>query len=110
MSNQFLQENTVGNRVKSFPKACLGRQHPQLSLIRWAGHFVAEGDQVSEAGPAFHKPMLAGPDPLAVPHMPRNGTQDDLLHDLPQHQGQADRPLVSWMLLPALLVDGCHIG
>jgi len=49
------------------------------------GHLVTEGDQVSEAGPAFHKPMLAGPDPLVVLYMPCDGTQDDLLLNLPLH-------------------------
>jgi len=28
------------------------------------GHLVIEGDQVGQAGPAFHEPILAGPDPL----------------------------------------------
>jgi len=54
--------------------------------------------------------MLAGPDPLVVLHMPGECTQDELLHDLARHQGQADRPVRSWDLLPALLVDGCYTG
>ena len=29
-----------------------------------------EGDQIGQAGPAFHEAMQAGPDPLVVPHMP----------------------------------------
>ena len=52
--------------------------------------------------------MLAGPDPLVVLHMPNECTQDELLHDLAQHQGQADRPVVPWILFLALLVDGCY--
>ena len=54
--------------------------------------------------------MLAGPDPLVVLHMPSEHTQDELLHNLAWHQGQADRPEVHGFLLPALLVDGCYIG
>ena len=42
------------------------------------GHLVIEGDQVSQAGPAFHKPMLTGPDHLLVLYVPHDGTQDDL--------------------------------
>ncbi|KAJ7400560.1 hypothetical protein BTVI_104313 [Pitangus sulphuratus] len=34
---------------------------------------------------------------------------DDLLHVLCQHQGQVDSPVVPWILLLTLLVDGCHI-
>jgi len=30
---------------------------------------VREGDQAGQAGPAFHEPTLAGPDPLVVLHM-----------------------------------------
>lgn len=46
------------------------------------GHFVIKGDQVDEAGPAFHKFMLAGLDPLFVSRVPCNGTQDDIFHNL----------------------------
>ena len=35
-----------------------------LSLMPQAHHFVIEGDQVRQAGPAFHKLMLTGPDRL----------------------------------------------
>ncbi|KAK4807198.1 hypothetical protein QYF61_024318 [Mycteria americana] len=63
MSSQFLQENAVGNRVKGFIEV-------------QAGHLVIEGDQVSQAGPAFPEPMLAGPDPLVGLHMPVERTQE----------------------------------
>ena len=69
-----------------------------------------EGDQVGQAGPAFHEPMLAGPDPLVVLHMPSEHIQDEPLHNHPWHPGQADRPVVPEILLPALLVDGRYTG
>ena len=53
--------------------------------------------------------MLTRPDPLVVHYMTLICTQDDLLHDLPWHRGQTDRSIVSWILLSASLVDGCHI-
>ncbi|KAK4821747.1 hypothetical protein QYF61_000808, partial [Mycteria americana] len=65
MSSQFLQENAVGNHV---------------------GHLVIEGDQVGQAGSAFAKPMLAGLDPLVILYMPSDGTQDDVLHQLPWYR------------------------
>lgn len=71
-------------------------------------HLVTEEDRAGQAGPAFYEPVLAGPDPLAVPHMRRDGTQDHLLHGLPRHQGQADKPAAPQTLLPALLALGCH--
>jgi len=54
--------------------------------------------------------MLAGPDPLVVLHMPGECTQDELVHNPAWHQGQAARPVVPKIVLPALLVDGCYIG
>ena len=42
--------------------------------------WISEGDQVVQAGPAFHEPMLAGPDPLVVLHMPGERTQDEPLN------------------------------
>ena len=74
------------------------------------GHLVIGGDQDGQAGPAFDEPMLAGPDPLIALHMPGDGTQNEWLHNLCRHRGQADRPVVPWILLPALILDGCHIG
>ena len=54
--------------------------------------------------------MLTGPDHLVVPHVLYDGTQDELLHQLPRHRCQADRPVISWIILPTLLIDGRHIG
>jgi len=45
---------------------------------------VIEGDQ-GQAGPAFHKPMLTGPDRLLALQVPCDDTQDNLLHELPWH-------------------------
>ena len=101
MSSQFLQQNAMEDSIKGYTKVQVDNIH-SLSLIHYAGHVVVGGDQVCQAGPAFHNPMLAGPDPLVVLHMPHDGTQDDLLHNLPQHRGQADRPGAPRILPPVL--------
>lgn len=62
-----------------------------LSLIQELGHSVIKGDQVIQAGPAFSKPILLGPDPLGVLYLLCFFTQTYLPHDLPLHQGQADK-------------------
>ena len=54
--------------------------------------------------------MLAGPDPLVVLHMLGELTEDEPLYNLHRYQGQADRPVVPRILLPTLLLDGCHIS
>lgn len=73
------------------------------------GHLVLEGDQIGQIGPSFHEAMLNGPNPLVVPDMLHNHTPDDLLHNLPQYQGQAYRPIILWVFLLAFLLDGHHV-
>ena len=68
----------MGNSAKGLTKVQVDNIS-SLSLIHWAGHLVIEGDQVGQAGPAFHEAMLGGPDPLAVLHMPVEHTQEDAL-------------------------------
>lgn len=58
----------------------------------------------------FHKLMLGRPDLLSFLHAPCDCAQDDILHDLSQYQGQADKPVVLWILLPILVVDNHHVG
>ena len=60
------------NSVKGLAEVQADNIH-SLSFIHYAGHLVIEGNQVSQAGPAFHKPMLAGPDHLLVLYVPCDG-------------------------------------
>lgn len=46
------------------------------------GHLITEGDEVSQVGLSFHKPMLAALDHLSVLYVSCDAVQDDLLHDL----------------------------
>lgn len=73
------------------------------------GHVVITGDQAGQAAHAFHELRLARPDPLVVLYVLRGGTQGDLLRDLPQPLGQADRPVAPHILLLAVLVAVHHI-
>ena len=50
------------------------------------------------------------PDSPVVLHMPCDHTQDTLNHDLPCYRGQAERSVVSWILLMILPLDGLHVG
>ena len=98
----------MGDSVKGFAEVQVNDIN-SLSFIHQAGHSTAE-DQVGQAGPAFHEPVLSGPDPLAVLPMLCDLIPDDLFHSLPGHRGEADRPVVPCMLLMTLLVDGSHNG
>ena len=65
MGCQPLQENTVGDSVKGFTEVKVDYIN-SLSLIHQTGHLIIELDHVGQAGPAFHEPVLAGPDLLVV--------------------------------------------
>ena len=49
--------------------------------------------------------MLTAPKHLLVLHVFGNGFQGSLLHLLPRDQGEADGPIMSWILLLALLEE-----
>jgi len=74
----------MGNTVKGLTKVQIDDIH-SLFLIHKVGHLVIEGDEVGQAGPALHEPMLAGPDPLVVLQMPGERTPDESLHNLARH-------------------------
>ena len=46
--------------------------------------------------------MLTTPDNLLFFHLLHDGLQDKLLHHLSRDGGEADQPVVPWVLLPAL--------
>ncbi|TRZ22685.1 hypothetical protein HGM15179_004393 [Zosterops borbonicus] len=95
---QLCQECAVGDSVKGLAEVQIDNIHSP-SCIHQAGHLVIKGDQVDQAGQALPKSMLAVSDPLAVLYVLRDDTQYKLFHNLAGHQGQADRPGVSQILL-----------
>ncbi|KAJ7399962.1 hypothetical protein BTVI_109728 [Pitangus sulphuratus] len=84
MSSQLVQENAVRDSIEGFTEVQVDSIH-SLSFIYEVGHLVIKRNQVGQAGPAFPKPLLAGPDTLVVLNMPCDGTEDDLFYNLPQH-------------------------
>lgn len=54
-------------------------------------------------GPTFCNSMQ--PNSLVVLHISHDGLQDDVLHDLLQHRGQADKSVVPWIFFLILLMD-----
>ena len=53
----------MGDSVKGFAEVYVDYIN-SLSLVYQSGHPVIEGDEVGQARPAFHEPVLAGPDPM----------------------------------------------
>ena len=69
------------------------------SLAHGCSHSILEGPQVAEAGLALGAATLAVPNLLPVPHVPQHRSQEDLLHELPRHGGEAGRSAVPRVLL-----------
>ena len=108
-SCQLLQENTVGDSVEGFAEILVDYMK-NFFLIHQADHLNIEEDQFGQAGLVIREPMLAGSDPLVVLHILCDLSQDYLFHNFSWRQGQADKPVVPWILLTTLLVDGSDVG
>lgn len=81
MSSQILQDRATGNSTKCLAEVQVNNTH-NLSLS--TKHLVVQGDQVSQAGPTIHKPILTEPHHLVVPC---DYIHDYMLHNLLWHQG-----------------------
>lgn len=80
MGCQILQENAVWDSNKVFAEVRVRN----LSINHQPGHLVVRWDQVGQTGPAFLKPLLAGPVPLIVLYVLYDHTQENLLPNLPR--------------------------
>ena len=95
---QFLQENTVEDSVKGFAKVYTDYVS-SLSLIHQAGYRrrTRWSSRTSRAwSPSCPASTL--------------WSQDDLVHNLPCHQGQTDMSVIPQILLMILDEDGSHTG
>lgn len=54
--------------------------------------------------------ILTIPDDLHFFYMLGDDLQSDLFHHLSRDDAEADWPVVSWLLLAALLEEGCNTG
>ena len=75
-------------------------------LIDLASYLIIEGSQVDQPLFHLHKPMLTTPKHLPVLNVPGNGFQGWLLHHFPGDQGETAQPVVTHILLLALLGQG----
>lgn len=108
VDSQILHKDAVGDSIKDSAEVQADTSTAFPSSAEWV-HLAIAGDQVAQAGPALPKPILARPDPLAVLYVPCDRTQDDLLYDLPWHQSQIDRPVVSRIFLLAVHKTAKHL-
>ncbi|KAJ7404977.1 hypothetical protein WISP_142313 [Willisornis vidua] len=109
MDCQLFQQYTVGDSVKGLAEVQTDHIH-SLPLIHHVGYLIIKGDQVDQTGPGPPKPMLAGSNPLSILQVLCDCTQDDLLHNLARHHGQAHKLVVVRVLLATRFVDWCDTG
>lgn len=63
------QMNAMGDSIKSSTNIQVDNIY-SLSFIHHAGYLIINGDEVGQAGPVCHTPMLAGQDSLVLLYMP----------------------------------------
>jgi len=71
---------------------------------------IIKSYKVGQAGSAFGEAFLAVQYHLPVFHAPWHSFQENLIPDLPQHRGEADMLVVSWVILSTLLKNEYDIA
>ena len=87
-------------------KALLKSRQMISVVLPLSSYAFIRSNKDGQAGPA----MLVIPYHLHLFHVHYHSFQMDLLHDLPQHRSEAGRLVVSWVVLSALLKNGCDIA
>jgi len=99
----------MGDSVESLAEVEVDNIHGS-PLIYPSGHAIVESYQIGQPWFPLGKSMLTTPDNLLFLHLLDDDLQDELLHHLSRDGGEADRPLVTWVLLLALFEDWNVIG
>jgi len=99
----------MGNCVKILAEVEVDNIHSS-PLIYPASHAIVESYQIGQAWFPLGKFMLTTPDNLLFLHLLDDDLQDKLLHHFSWDGGEADWPVVPWVLLLALFEDWSDIG
>ena len=79
-------------------------------LIYPARHAIIESYQIGQAWFPLGESMLTTPDNFPFFHLLDDDLQNELPHHLSRDGGEADQPVVPWVLLLALFEDWSDIG
>ena len=99
----------MGDCVESLAEVEVDNIHGS-SLIYPASHVIVESYQIGQAWFPLGESVLATPDKLLFLHLLVDDLQDNLLHQLSRDGGEAEWPVVSWVLLLALFEDWSDTG
>ena len=99
----------MGDSVESLAEVEVDNIHGS-PLIYPAGHAIVESYQTAQAWFPLVECMLATPGNFLFLHLLHDGLQNELLRHLSRDGGEADRPVVSWVLLLALFEDWSDTG
>lgn len=93
-------QDATGDRIKSLAEIKVDNIHC-FPLIYSASHSITADYQTGQALFPLGESMLTTTDNLLLFHMLRDDMQDELFH-LSRDGGEADQPIVPWVLLLAL--------
>jgi len=99
----------MGDSVKSLAEVKVDNIHCS-PLIYPASHAIVESYQIGQASFPLGESMLTTPDNLLFLHLLNDDLQNELPHHLSWDGGEADRPVISWVLLLALFEGWSDIG
>jgi len=94
----------MGDCVESLAEVEVDNIHGS-PFIYPASHVIVESYQIDQALFPLGESMLTTPDNLLFLHVLVDDLQDKLLHHLSRDGGEADRPVVPWVLLLTLFED-----
>ena len=98
-----------GDRVESLAEVKVDNIHCS-SFIYPASHAIVESYQIGQAWFPLGESVLTTPNNLLFLHLlDDDDLQDKLLHHLSQDGGEADRPVVPWVLLLAFFEDWSNL-
>ena len=91
--SQFGYKDAVGYCVESFGKAKIDDTH-HSSVIHRPSHFILEGNQGRRSQFTLGKSMWTILSHHLLLHGPRKAFKENLIHDFPRDQNEADRLVV----------------
>jgi len=101
---QFSCKDAVGDSVICFTKINIDYIHC-FTITYPLGYIFVKGYQVGQAWLPFGGAMFTAPNDSLIIDMPRDSAKYKLFHHLSRGGGEADWPVVIWVLLLALFED-----
>ena len=93
----------MGDCVESLAEVKVDNIHGS-PFVYAASHVIVESHYISQARFLLGESMVTTPDNLLFLHLLDDGLEDKLLHHLSKDGGEADQPLVPWVIIPSIFI------